>query len=273
MRGVSLRFMMEAASRFPGLPVREALESPLSDCSDNVDVKAVSADQEPSMSDQAASTPSTPAPAAASSGILPWLVVGITASTIGAALPFGLAMFTSTSAHATDSPGADATGEHGASGDHGSGAGAGHGAAASGGHGSGHGGGHGGDHGKGHGSASGSASPADSAARTSAMVFIPYGDVTVNLDEQRLNRYLRVKLVLHVRRSDEFTVRNAMNEKELLLRNWLVSHLSDKELDEIRGKAGQNMLRREIRDHFNATLFPDHYDRVYDVLFQEFNVQ
>ncbi len=190
-------------------------------------------------------------------GILPWVIVGVVASSIGAIAPFGMSMLTSsTAAHATENasePDA-AHGEHKSSHDSGTG------------HGSSHGSSHGSTAKKGHG-------PAVPAASNSPMVFIPYGEVTVNLDEQRLNRYLRVKVALHVRRSDEFGVRNAIAEKELLLRNWLVSHLSDKELDDIRGKAGQNMLRREIRDHFNTTLFPDHYDRIYDVLFQEFNVQ
>lgn len=109
--------------------------------------------------------------------------------------------------------------------------------------------------------------------RSSAMKFLPYREVTVNLDEARMNRYLRLKIALYIREADEHVVTSAINKKDLILRNWLVSHLSDKELDAIRGKAGQNMLRREIRDYFNATLFEDNYDRIYDVLFEEFNVQ
>jgi len=109
--------------------------------------------------------------------------------------------------------------------------------------------------------------------RTSSMKFLPYREVTVNLDEARMNRYLRLKIVLYVRESDEHVISSAIAKKDLILRNWMVSHLSDKELDDIRGKAGQNMLRREIRDYFNATLFDDNYDRIYDVLFDEFNVQ
>jgi flagellar protein FliL len=107
----------------------------------------------------------------------------------------------------------------------------------------------------------------------SEMTFLPAGDVTVNLAEGRMNRYLRLKLALHIRKSDQERVRKALETNELLLRNWLLSHLADKELDEIRGKAGQNSLRREIRDYYNTTLFPDGYDRIYDILFEEFNVQ
>jgi flagellar basal body-associated protein FliL len=106
-----------------------------------------------------------------------------------------------------------------------------------------------------------------------AMSFVTWGEVTVNLAEARMNRYLRLKIVLHVRKSDQAIVEAALAEKDLVIRNWLVSHLSDKELDDIRGKAGQNMLRREIRDYFNSNLFSDNYERIYGVLFQEFNVQ
>lgn len=105
------------------------------------------------------------------------------------------------------------------------------------------------------------------------VLFVPFGDVTVNLNEGRMNRYLRIKLSLQVDRTQELVVKTSLEKQTLIMRNWLISYLSDKELDAIRGAAGQNMLRREIRDQFNAVLFTDGYDRVYDVLFEEFNVQ
>jgi len=117
------------------------------------------------------------------------------------------------------------------------------------------------------------ARPYETTPPSTAMKFLPYREVTVNLDEARMNRYLRLKIALYIREADEQVVNAAIAKKDLILRNWMVSHLSDKELDDIRGKAGQNMLRREIRDYFNATLFTDNYDRIYDVLFDEFNVQ
>ncbi|MFV0445136.1 MAG: flagellar basal body-associated protein FliL [Planctomycetaceae bacterium] len=105
------------------------------------------------------------------------------------------------------------------------------------------------------------------------VMFVPFGDVTVNLNEGRMNRYLRIKLSVQIDRSQEQLVTAALEKQGLIIRNWLISYLSDKELDAIRGAAGQNMLRREIRDQFNAVLFTDGYDRVHDVLFEEFNVQ
>lgn len=103
--------------------------------------------------------------------------------------------------------------------------------------------------------------------------FISFGDITVNLNEGRLNRYLRLKIALQVDKFQVEKVTQAMEQQKLVLRNWLLSHLSDKDQEQIRGAAGQNMLRREIRDRFNALLFDDGYDRIYDVLFEEFNIQ
>lgn len=155
----------------------------------------------------------------AKGGILPWIIVGVIASAIGAVVPIGLTMFAAPPANPK------------------------------------------------------TPQPYETTPASTTMVFHSYGDVTVNLDEGRMNRYLRLRIVLHIRQSDEPLVKKALQEQDLILRNWLISHLSDKEINDIRGKAGQNMLRREIRDHFNSTLFRDSYERIYDVLFEEFNVQ
>lgn len=104
-------------------------------------------------------------------------------------------------------------------------------------------------------------------------MFIPFGSVTVNLNESRMNRYLRVTMSLQIDKSQEHLIQEKLRKQEQSLKNWLLSHISDKQLEEIRGAAGQNMLRREIRDQFNTALFADGFDRIYDVLFEEFAVQ
>ncbi|MBT5019765.1 MAG: hypothetical protein HON04_13600 [Planctomicrobium sp.] len=105
------------------------------------------------------------------------------------------------------------------------------------------------------------------------MTYVPFGEVTVNLDEGRMNRYLRIKMSLQVKEKDKPEVEELLTKKELILKNWLLSHLSDKTLDEIRGKAGQNLLRRELRTYFNSAMFTDGQERIFDILFEEFNVQ
>lgn len=104
-------------------------------------------------------------------------------------------------------------------------------------------------------------------------IAVPFGEITVNLDEGRMNRYLRLKIAVLVPKEEELAVTEAIEAKNAVLKNWLLSHLSDKALEEIRGKAGLNMLRREILREFNDKLFSDRRDRVYDILFEEFNIQ
>ncbi len=55
--------------------------------------------------------------------------------------------------------------------------------------------------------------------------------------------------------------------------NWLIGHLRDKQLEDVRGKFGQNMLGREIHGKFNELLFTDGIERIQDVLFRDFKVQ
>lgn len=103
--------------------------------------------------------------------------------------------------------------------------------------------------------------------------FISFGDTLVNLDEGRLNRYLRVKLTLQVPSHHTDEVEAALAKHRSILKNWLLSYLGDKSMDDIRGAAGQNRLRREIQDYFNSVLSSDVEERVQDVLFEEFNIQ
>ncbi len=116
-------------------------------------------------------------------------------------------------------------------------------------------------------------------AKEEDTIFLPFGEpgkdqsVVVNLDEGRMSRYLRVAITLQIPKAQEENFKKQIEAKKIVLRNWLLSKISDLDLDDIRGAAGQNRLRREIREQFNAVLCPDGYDQIYDVLFEEFNVQ
>lgn len=103
--------------------------------------------------------------------------------------------------------------------------------------------------------------------------FVPFGEVVVNLAEERLTRYLRVNLTLLVEGANEPSVKEAVEKNKTILKNWLISYLSDKSLEEVRGAAGVNRSRREIQDHFNGLLFPNDSEKIRDVLFEEFTVQ
>jgi flagellar basal body-associated protein FliL len=113
----------------------------------------------------------------------------------------------------------------------------------------------------------------DAAAAAAKPAYIDFGDAVVNLDEGRLNRYLRITLTLQIDELHKDEIEDKVEANRAVLKSWLLSYLSDKDMEDIRGAAGQNRLRREIQDHFNSVLFPDGYDRIHEVLFQEFNIQ
>lgn len=103
--------------------------------------------------------------------------------------------------------------------------------------------------------------------------FIAFGETVVNLDEGRLNRYLRISITVQVEEEDVAEITKRVEMRKAILKSWLLSYLSDKSMEEIRGAAGQNRLRREILENFNAVLSDDNGDVIHDVLFEEFNIQ
>jgi flagellar basal body-associated protein FliL len=103
--------------------------------------------------------------------------------------------------------------------------------------------------------------------------YIPFGDVVVNLNEERLTRYLRVKLLLVVDAEQEKEATELVTKNKPLLKNWLIGYLSDKSLQDISGAAGVNKMRREVWREFNAELYPDGSERIVDIFLEEFVVQ
>lgn len=108
---------------------------------------------------------------------------------------------------------------------------------------------------------------------TSKPAIVPFGDIVVNLGEERLTRYLRAKIILVVPGDQEKAVTEHLNKQKAFLKSWLISYLSDLTLQEVSRAVGVNRLRREIRDQFNAMLWPDGQELVQDILFDEFVVQ
>ena len=105
------------------------------------------------------------------------------------------------------------------------------------------------------------------------VAFIEFDEVTVNLDEARFSRYLRINFSLQVAKSQELDVTQKVDAKKSILKNWLQVHVAEKSTEDLRGKFGRNQLRREMHDYFNKVLFADGIERIQDVLFSEFHVQ
>ncbi len=104
--------------------------------------------------------------------------------------------------------------------------------------------------------------------------YVTFGDpILVNLNEERLTRYLKLKILLVVDAHEEKAIAELIQKKKPALKNWLIAHLSDKSLPEVSGAAGQNKMRREMWQQFNGELFPDGPEKILDIFFEEFVVQ
>src|SRR5262245_17020663 len=62
---------------------------------------------------------------------------------------------------------------------------------------------------------------------------VPFGDVVVNLGEERLTRYLRLKVILVVEGSQEKAITEHLNRQKAYLKSWLIGYLSDLTLREV----------------------------------------
>lgn len=102
---------------------------------------------------------------------------------------------------------------------------------------------------------------------------IPFDDVVVNLGDEKLNRYLRVKLMIAVEESDSREVTELVTKQKAFLKNWLICHLSDQSSQEVSRRLNVNRIRREICDQFNLILYPSGEGKVVDILFDMFVVQ
>ena len=103
--------------------------------------------------------------------------------------------------------------------------------------------------------------------------FVEFDEVVVNLNDSRYSRYLTCTFSLQVAATQQEAIQKLVDDQGVVLKNWLIAHLRDKKLEDVRGKLGHNLLRREIHDKFNEMLFTDGIERIQDVLFQDFKVQ
>lgn len=115
--------------------------------------------------------------------------------------------------------------------------------------------------------------PKKSVAHSQHRATVPFGDVIVNLAEDRMTRYIRVKIVLEVDEKSEPVAAEHIAKNKAAMKSWLISHLSSKRLTEVAGSVGVNRLQREILERFDEMLYPEQEDRLLGVLFEEFMVQ
>jgi flagellar FliL protein len=110
-------------------------------------------------------------------------------------------------------------------------------------------------------------------AAKSKQTALPFDNVVVNIGDERLNRFLRVKLMVAVEEADAREVGDLLTKQKAFLKSWLIGYLSDQAIQDVIRKVGVNRVRREIRDHFNLMLFPDADEKIVDILVDEFHLQ
>ena len=103
---------------------------------------------------------------------------------------------------------------------------------------------------------------------------VPFGDIVVNLSEERMQRYLRLKLAVLVDAEKEKEMTDLMTKKKALVKSKLISHLAGKTLKDVSGTVGVNRLQREVRERFDEALYPDGAEsQIREVLLEEDVVQ
>lgn len=102
---------------------------------------------------------------------------------------------------------------------------------------------------------------------------VPFGDITVNLSEDRLQRYLRVKVAFLVEAEAEKEVTDLVTKKKAAIKSAMIAHLAGKSVKDVSGSSGVTRTQRELLERIEDVLYPDGGSRIKSVLFEEYVVQ
>ncbi len=102
---------------------------------------------------------------------------------------------------------------------------------------------------------------------------VPFGDVVVNLSEDRLQRYLRVKVAVLADAEAEKEVTDLLTKKKAAVKSAMIAHLAGKSLKDVSGSVGVTRTQRELLERMEEVLYPDGDSRIRAVLFEEYVVQ
>ncbi|VTT97911.1 flagellar basal body-associated protein : Marine sediment metagenome DNA, contig: S03H2_S09489 (Fragment) OS=marine sediment metagenome GN=S03H2_41710 PE=4 SV=1: FliL [Gemmataceae bacterium] len=102
---------------------------------------------------------------------------------------------------------------------------------------------------------------------------IPFGEVVVNLAEDRMTRYLRLKIAVVVDAEKEKELAEAVTKHKASLKSKCIGHLAGKTLKDVSGSVGVSRVQRELLDRFEEVLYPDGNSHLRAVLFEEYVVQ
>ncbi|VTR96388.1 flagellar basal body-associated protein : Flagellar basal body-associated protein FliL OS=Labrenzia alexandrii DFL-11 GN=fliL PE=4 SV=1: FliL [Gemmata massiliana] len=102
---------------------------------------------------------------------------------------------------------------------------------------------------------------------------VPFGEVTVNLAEERQQRYLRTKIAILVDAEAEKEMTDLVTKKKAAVKSTLIGHLAGKNTKDVSGSVGVQRMQRELLERIEEVLYPDGNSRIRAVLFEEYVVQ
>lgn len=103
--------------------------------------------------------------------------------------------------------------------------------------------------------------------------YIDLEPITVNLNDQRLTRYIRAKLGLQILTEDFDEATLVVEEKMPEIRNQLNLYLMDLTPEQVRGRENLNRILRDIEDTLNNQLWPDDRPLIASVKCNDWTVQ
>ncbi len=110
------------------------------------------------------------------------------------------------------------------------------------------------------------AAPADDTIR--------FGDVVVNIKDERHQRYLRIVVAFQVDPANHRELSALVVKKKAELKTWLITYLADQSTKDVSGSAGISRLREDMKRALGKILQQDRKENpIKDVLFEEYVVQ
>jgi flagellar basal body-associated protein FliL len=103
--------------------------------------------------------------------------------------------------------------------------------------------------------------------------YYDFESIAVSLNEPRMDRYLRITIILAFKAKDGPAATELLTKKKPELKSWLTVFLSGCRLDDIRGDKNLNRLRREIQDALNQQLWENSRPLIERVLLKDIVIQ
>ena len=102
--------------------------------------------------------------------------------------------------------------------------------------------------------------------------FLLLDEVVVNLASTTQSNYLTVCVELQVSSKDELMLAQKVDHTKSVLRDWLITHLSGKTIEDVRNVGAIDKIRDEIREEFIQILFPQDTVEL-EIVFRKFMYQ